>query len=227
MAASNFSIEAVADALSPFGLLVRGVMNFAANEPVPDGPAGRPARCLILVGNAGGSLWAPFTSWYAAQPAGLADPLDVWSKQMIGGVAEQFKLRAVYPSDRPWLPFQQWAKRAEGLQASPLGMLMHPEYGLWHAYRGALLGDREMSVLTPDKLIHLCDACDWKPCLNSCPVGAISDGGFAVDHCRGHLKSINGIDCVNSGCLARNACPHDAFRYSASQQVFHLKAFLG
>ncbi len=28
---------------------------------------------------------------------------------------------------------------AEGLKPSPLGLLMHPEYGLWHGYRGAIL----------------------------------------------------------------------------------------
>ena len=47
--------------------------------------------------------------------------------------------QAIFPSDKPYMPFQQWAMQAEGLKKSPLGMLIHPVYGLWHAYRGAIL----------------------------------------------------------------------------------------
>src|SRR4030095_137820 len=32
----------------------------------------------------------------------------------------------------------RWAMRAEAVAPSPLGILIHPDYGLWHAYRGAL-----------------------------------------------------------------------------------------
>ena len=32
----------------------------------------------------------------------------------------------------------RWAQRAEPLHPSPLGVLIHPVHGLWHAYRGAL-----------------------------------------------------------------------------------------
>ena len=28
--------------------------------------------------------------------------------------------------------------RAEGLKPSPLGVLVHPDFGLWHGYRGAI-----------------------------------------------------------------------------------------
>ena len=36
--------------------------------------------------------------------------------------------------------------RAEGLKPSPIGILMHPQFGLWHAYRGALLFDVEIEL---------------------------------------------------------------------------------
>ncbi len=217
----------LADALSPNGLLLRGFVNFTPDEPAPEYAAGRPARSLVLVGNGGGSLWRPFSTWFTEQPSGLADPLDTWSKQVIGVVAETFDLRAVFPSDRPWLPFQQWASRAEGLKASPLGILMHPEYGLWHAYRGALLCDRELPVPAVEKQIHLCDACDWKPCLNTCPADAIFDGEFKSGACRDHVGGSQGSLCRETGCAARNSCPCDRYRYPAAQQVFHLQAFLG
>lgn len=217
----------LADALSANGLLLSGIVNFEPDDPAPEYAAGCPARSLVLVGNGGGSFWRSFSSWLSDQPAGLVDPLDSWSKQVIGAVGETFSLRAVYPSDRPWLPFQQWAMRAEGLKASPLGILMHPEYGLWHAYRGALLSDREWPFPAVQKKNHLCDACDWKPCLNSCPAGAVLQGDFNSGACRHHVGGPDGGQCREAGCGARNSCPHDAYRYPAAQQVFHLKAFLG
>ena len=45
---------------------------------------------------------------------------------------------------RPWLPFQQWARKAEPVHVSPLGVLIHPDYGLWHSYRGALCFDTRL-----------------------------------------------------------------------------------
>src|SRR4029079_19689265 len=94
----------------------------------------------------------------------LQDRLDSWAREVIAAVATKFGARAVSPADRPYLPFQQWAMRAEGLKASPLGILMDPQFGLWHAYRGALLFDREIDVETPRGMVHLCDLCSGKPC---------------------------------------------------------------
>ena len=100
----------------------------------------------------------------------------------------KFGARAVSPSDRPYLPFQQWAMRAEGLRPSPLGILMHPQYGLWHAYRGALLFDVEISIEAPRAVIHLCDLCDGKPCLKACPVDAYSPDRVRTMDCLGHVR---------------------------------------
>lgn len=150
----------------------------------------------------------------------------MWSREIIGAAATRFKARAVSPSDRPYLPFQQWAMRAEGLVPSPLGILMHPEYGLWHAYRGALLFDAEIMNQDAEKPIHLCDLCVGKPCLKSCPVGAYSEAGFAHEDCLSHVRGA-GKACREAGCLDRNACPHGtAYRYGQDAQAFHMAAFM-
>lgn len=160
------------------------------------------------------------------QPADLRDPLDTWSREVIGAVAEKFGARSASPSDRPWLPFQQWAMRAEGLKPSPLGILMHPTFGLWHAYRGALLFDAEMAIEPPRAVIHLCDLCEGKPCLKACPVGAHSTGGFAYQACLDHVRGRAGEPCRSQGCLDRNACPYGTeYRYAAEAQAFHMAAF--
>ena len=219
--------SAIAGKLGGHGLIPRGGFNFAPDESTPPGPSGSPAKSILLVGQAGDAPWPHFLRWRQAQPAGLGNPLDTWSREVIGGVAEEFGARAVSPSDRPWLPFQQWAIRAEGLKPSPLGILMHPEYGLWHAYRGALLFDVEIAIQAPEAVIHLCDLCDGKPCLKSCPVGAYSQRGFAYQDCLDHVRGPSGAPCRTGGCLDRNACPYGtAYRYPADVQAFHMAAFI-
>ncbi|SFU04832.1 4Fe-4S dicluster domain-containing protein [Mesorhizobium sp. YR577] len=220
--------ETLSATLAAHGLILRGGFNFDASEPAPSGPSNAPAKSVLLVGQAGSAPWPHFLRWHEKQPRDLKDPLDTWSREVIGAVADEFGARAVSPSDRPFLPFQQWAMRAEGLQPSPLGILMHPEYGLWHAYRGALLFDHEIAFQAPENPIHLCDACIGKPCLNSCPVGAYSADGFAYETCLSHVRGPKGAPCRDAGCIARNACPYGtAYRYPAEVQAFHMTAFAG
>jgi hypothetical protein len=220
-------VEQITDALAHHGLILRGGFNFSPDETAPAGPSGSPAKSVLLVGQTGDAPWPYFLRWRERQPSSLANPLDSWSRMVIGAVAGEFGARAVSPSDRPYLPFQQWAMRAEGLKPSPLGILMHPDYGLWHAYRGALLFDVEIPIQAPQEVIHLCDACTGKPCMKACPVGAYSQEGFAYQACLDHVRGPSGEPCRTGGCLDRNACPYGtAYRYRADEQAFHMAAFM-
>jgi len=226
-------IDGIAEALAGHGLLLRGGFVFEPGEEAPVGASGAPARAVLLVGHAGGSIWPGFRLWREAQPADMTDPLDSWSRAVIGEVAAVFGARAVSPSDRPYLPFQDWARRSERLRPSPLGILMHPVYGLWHAYRGALLFDDEASAVQLARAgssaaapAHPCDDCASKPCLGTCPVGAHSTAGFDHLRCLAHVRSDAGKSCMTAGCTDRNACPVGAaYRYPAAMQDFLMSAF--
>lgn len=220
-------IERAAAALAPSGLIPRGGLNFRTGEERPAGPGGAPARAVILVGNAGAAYWRHFARWRAGEGASLADPLDTWSRMVIEKAAAAAGALVAMPNDRPFLPFQQWAMRAEGLKPSPLGLLIHPRFGLWHAFRGALLLDVEIPIQAVAEVNHPCDLCAGKPCLNTCPAGAYSVEGFAYQACLAHVRGGEGAAC-RTGCLARNACPHGAeWRYPAEVQAFHQRAFAG
>jgi hypothetical protein len=224
---SASTVDDIASALAASGLIPRGGFNFTDADTPPPGPSGQPAKSVLLVGQAGATPWPHFQNWREAQPVNLADPLDTWSREVIGEVAQKFGARAASPSDRPFLPFQQWAMRAEGLRPSPLGILMHPEYGLWHAYRGALLFDIEIHVPAPREPLHLCDACAGKPCLKACPVDAYSEVAFDYPGCLAHVRSASGKRCLSGGCLDRNACPYGAkYRYPAAIQAFHMESYI-
>lgn len=226
MILSRGTTDGVAAALAAHGLILRGGFHFAGDEAVPAGLSGALAKSALLVGQAGAAPWPHFQRWLGQQAKGIANPLDTWSREVLGRVAQQFGARAVSPSDRPYLPFQRWAMRAEGLRPSPLGILMHPTFGLWHAYRGALLFEQEIFLPEPEETMHLCDTCAEKPCVKSCPVDAYSEQGFAHDACLGHVRGARGGPCRTGGCLDRNACPYGTdYRYPPEVQAFHLAAF--
>jgi hypothetical protein len=217
------SIEEIASALAPHGLIPCGALHLGATEA-----RSLNAKSLILIGQAGSTVWPHFHEWRGNQPPDLAHPLDTWSQQVISPIAEKLGGRAVFPIQKPFHPFQQWAKRAERLKPSPLGILIHPVYGLWHAYRGAIVFDDEILIQEAQERIHPCDLCLGKPCLSACPVNAFSGQGYDVQGCRTHLASEVGEDCMNGGCKARLACPVGRdHSYAPEQMRFHMQAFSG
>ncbi|WP_426227923.1 ferredoxin [Pararhizobium sp. DWP3-4] len=222
---SNDVLSELRAALAPHGVFLRGVVSFADGETAPVLSDGQAARSVVLLGNVGGSIWTAFERWRNSLPdRGGEHPLDAWSKVVIQPVAGAFGATAYFPSDPPWQPFQQWAMQAEGLKASPLGILIHPQYGLWHGYRGALGFAQAFPPAASPNHLHPCDHCPSKPCLTSCPAQAVLPSGFQITPCRAYLKTAEGQGgCMAGGCIARNACPAGAgYRYPAEQLHFHM-----
>ena len=220
-------LEGLSQAAAAVGLLLRGGFHCRPEDGVPALPDGRPAASLVLLGNAGGSLWPAFSDAPELRD-GAADPLDRWSARVIADLAERFDAAALFPfGGPPYRPFQRWALRAESLASSPLGMLIHPTYGLWHAYRGALAFGDVIPLPPPETAPSPCETCAEKPCLSACPVGAFDGTGYNVPACVKHLASEAGRDCMTGSCLARRACPvGQAYRYEAAQAGFHMEVFL-
>ena len=192
--------------------------------PLPDG---RKPASLVLLGNVGASIWPAFQASPEADD-GRPDPLNRWSQRLIDALAVRFGALALYPFGGPphW-PFQRWAQRAEPVGPSPIGMLIHPDHGLWHAYRGALAFAEAIDLPARDTRPSPCEGCIDKPCLTTCPVGAFTTAGYDVPACSAHIAAAAGRDCLEAGCLARRACPAGREGlYDAAQAGFHMAAFL-
>jgi hypothetical protein len=234
------SVELLEQALQAEGLRLRGVCAVVTGDALPPLPGGGPSAALALVGIAGSSFWSRFKASPEYRDGG-PDPLDRWSQRIGQSLAARFDGVALFPfQGPPYLPFQQWALRCEPLQRSPLGLLIHPEFGLWHAFRFALaLAEQPMGLpaahggqgraAQPAGVdSSICSRCDGQPCLSTCPVQAFTGSSYRVDDCADWLRQPSGQDCMARGCQARRACPvGSAWRYEDEHAAFHMAAFLG
>ena len=208
-------------------MVARGAFGVRPDDEVPDLPDGRPAQSVVMIGNTGGvdgPMWRRFTAERRDEP----DPLDAWTRRTLTPVADRFGAVLIHPSDRPFRPFQRWAQRAADVWPSPIGLLVHPDDGLWHALRGALVFGADLTGAPPTgDAVSPCVGCD-QPCLTTCPVGAFTVGAYDHEVCRDHVRS--GIEpaCATRGCAARLACPvHPGGAYGTEQMRFHMAAFVG
>jgi hypothetical protein len=216
-------------ALSSHGLNLRGGFAPVAADGLPMLPNGQAAASVWMVGVVGSTFWPHFK----ASPFfsdGQADPLDRWSRAIGEELAARLGGLALFPFDGPpYHPFQRWADRAEPTQPSRMMLRIHPDHGLWHAYRFALALP-SLAPLARQPVLEvaagLCASCSGQPCLQACPVGAYTGEAFLLQACADHLHSGQGTDCMQSGCLARRACPvAPDQRYVQDHAAFHMQAF--
>jgi hypothetical protein len=217
------ALAPIETAIERRGLVARGAFALVDADRAA-GLAGLAA--IVLIGAAGARGWQAFAASSEARD-GFPDPLDRWSRRIIDDLALETGARPLYPFGGPphW-PFQRWAMRAEPVFASPLGMLIHPDHGLWHSYRGALAFTPPIAISPREERASPCETCQTRPCLGACPVGAFAVGRYDVAACAAHLREV-GNACMDGGCLARRACPVGAEHAHAAEQArFHMRAFL-
>jgi hypothetical protein len=219
-------LDTVAARVAELGLSLFGGFHPEPADGVPALAGEAPAATALIVGNVGPSFWGHVQ----AAPEGRGpDPVDRWTARVLGELAADLGATALLPfGGPPHHPFQRWARRADpDLSVSPLGLLIHPDHGLWRALRGALLfGERlDLPTIAAPRLSP-CASCAGRPCLGTCPVGAFSAGGYDVAACRTYLHTLSGQPCVVQGCRARTACPvGQAHAYTGAQAQHHMRAF--
>jgi ferredoxin len=211
----------VLDRVGSSGLVALGWFRPGPEDGVPQSDGVSPAA-IRLLGNAGPGMFARF----AGERDPSVDSLDAWTRVTVDRLSAECGATALYPFDKPALPFLTWARRAGCGHISPLGLNIHPQFGLWHAFRAALAFARDPALPAMTAGPSPCDSCLGKPCLSSCPVGAFTAQGYDVAACARHLMAAAGGECMNRGCLARLACPIGTeYRYAPDQMRFHMAAF--
>ncbi len=157
---------------------------------------------------------------------GTRDPVDRWSRRVIGDLADALDARPLFPfGGPPYLPFLRWAMDSGRAWQSPAGMLVHDVAGLMVSYRGALRFSQKLAL--PPVGRSPCETCADQPCMTACPVDALSAAqGYDVAACHGFLDTDAGDDCLTQGCKARRACPvSKSFARDPAQSEFHMRYF--
>ncbi len=210
------TLAEIADVAAGHRLAILG--GFACDAD-PDLPAG--TRTLLLLGPLEPGFWPHLT----AQPEwGSPDPVDRWSRRVIGRMACDLGAKAVFPfGGPPYHPFYRWALRTGRVWDSPVRLLVQADQGLMVSFRGALA--LKKAIEPPAPLPRPCDACP-KPCLTACPVGALGPEGYDVPACHAYLDTPAGAENMENGCAVRRACPLSA-RYARlpEQSAYHMRQF--
>lgn len=211
------SLTRINAAITPQGLMLMGVL------PDPDDTR----RSIALVGTDAG-FWQVFTDSPEYHDE-KRDPIDRWSKRILGALATALGAQAAYPSDGPpYAPFIAWAKATGRFWSSPTGMLIHDRAGLMVSIRGALVLAQPCEPDVPTQ--NPCAICTTRPCVSACPVDALSDRhNYGVHACKDHLVTPEGqSSCMQHGCLVRTICPvSKSFNRRDAQSAFHMLAFKG
>jgi epoxyqueuosine reductase len=212
------AIQALTARLAAERLEVLG--GFATDQDEDGLPAG--TRTLLLIGPAEPGFWPHLT----AQPEwdGAPDPVDRWSRRVIGRLACDLGAKALFPfGGPPYHPFYRWALRSGQVWESPVRLLVHARQGLMVSFRGALALKETVPVPAPAS--RPCDSCP-APCLTACPVGALTGAGYELPTCHAFLDRSEGQDCMTGGCLVRRACPvSQSYARLPEHSAYHMRRF--
>lgn len=184
---------------------------------------------LLLLSPSPNGFWDVFTGSPEYQDHaqnGTPDPMDRWSRRVIGTWACDLGGKAVFPfGGPPYRPFLRWAEDSGRVWPSPTGPLVQDALGLMISYRGALA--LPFVLPSPAPLdASPCDTCATRPCVSACPVGALSASRpYDVPACKAHLRGDSGAACL-SGCLVRKACPASAGAQRVdAHSAYHMDIF--
>ena len=182
-------------------------------------------QSAIVFANGGTALWDVFLEDLRQNPQHLRNhthPLDDFVKRQI----QKFDPN---PTDnRRWIhcaaqtdtfiDFRPLAEQAGLGTASPLGLLIHPQYGLWLSLRAVLLTTERVpftSVLQDSP----CTSCTRKPCIAACPAQAVHPQKWSIHKCLQYHKDSH--DCHDL-CHSRLRCPvGKTHQHTTLQHLYH------
>jgi epoxyqueuosine reductase len=214
------TLAAVVATALPHRLGVFGAFHLSPDDGLPEA-----YRTLVLLGPEEPGFWAHLNAAPEWQD-GWPDPVDRWSRRVIGRIACDLGGKAHFPfGDPPYRPFYQWALKSGRAWVSPVTLLVHDRAGLMVSYRGAI-ALRDRLDLSDPPAASPCESCVAKPCLATCPPRALTSSGYDVPACHAFLDTLSGADCLSSGCAVRRACPVSrAYGRLPQQSAYHMRLF--
>ena len=216
----NSIVEKIRSAGEPFGLnLVATVpvdrYDAAVTEPYRASALAPDAKSIVVVANGGGALWEALKR-HAEKNPGWMDrdhPLDDFTKTVvenhiapvIGESGARFSILFPFLQGQRTLNFIELGKAAGVAGPSILGVLIHPKFGPWMAFRAAILIDQLIDEPGEARDYDPCPTCTARTCIAACPTGAVSAAsGWDIPRCVAY-RIESEADC-RARCHSRVAC---------------------
>jgi hypothetical protein len=227
------SVAPIARRLAPFGLNLVGVARVADYDagvaPERRLSARAPgSRSAVVVGSGGAAFWHAYRRFCAAHPRHetRADPLDDYTRHAVRTACAPFLERGPVHVVHPFgfaadgVSFPRLAELAGLGRRSLVGVLVHPVFGPWIALRAALLVPVELDAPRPAEGFDPCPACVERPCIATCPGGAVGAAGWDVPRCAAARSAE--VDPCAGACHARVTCVLGrAHRYPSDALAYH------
>lgn len=185
-------------------------------------PAASPFRQLLLVGNGGGTFWQRSRGFVAR----TGHPLDEFAvdtvQRFLADAAPGVRYRVLYPGPS-LVPLQTLGRLAGWHHPSPMMVGINDYWGMWYAYRVALVADTDFAPTARVNSVSPCQTCVEKPCLSACPASALDEQeGLRLEPCLDH-RMAPASNCAGT-CQARMACPVGLqHRYPDGQIDYHYR----
>lgn len=180
---------------------------------------------VILIGHGGRELWQSLDPIHWRH----TDPIDSFSHAAAQHFSQQvlrgYRYQIIYPGTRP-VALQQLGSTAGWHCDSPLGLGIHPHWGLWFAYRAVILTDAPLPEIGQPDPATACEQCPDQPCISHCPAQALKpDGQIDMSRC-GDYRLEEDSSCSDR-CLSRLSCPvAGEHRYTLEQINYHYRLSL-
>ena len=193
-----------------------------ANLPLQLAPAFAdlpPGGTLLLFGMGGAGFWQVAQASWPQE----AQPIDFLSRLWTTEAAQALGLKdptPLFPGGARPRPLVDLALLARFGYRSPLGITIHPEYGLWTAIRALLWTSDPLPQSSPELEANPCLSCLDRPCLDGCPAQAPRwEAAFGLEDCITY-RTQDQSPCAR-GCLSRLDCPVGAaHRYPKAQRDY-------
>ena len=189
------------------------------------------ARSIIVIGNGGGAFWKAFKR-HADENAGWTardNPLDDFTRMVVERdvapalAKSSLSYTIIYPfmSSGPTLNFMEAGKAAGLSGPSILGVVVHPVYGPWIAFRAAILVNELLNAPGEGRGFDPCPSCEVRSCISACPAGAVGvEKGWDIPKCLTHRVEVE-PDCAPR-CHARAGCVlGPEHRYPDDELAYH------